>query len=49
MAKENENKNEAQLELDAFRTTGIAYLSDDDKDMDFSNVDDPKNAPNENA
>jgi hypothetical protein len=32
-------KNNVQEELDEYRKTGIAYLSEDDVDMDFSNVD----------
>lgn len=38
MAKEKSN---AQKELDEFRETKIAYLSDNDIDMDFSKIDDP--------
>lgn len=34
-----EEKNKVQEELDKFRETGIAYLSEEDKDFDFSKVD----------
>ena len=36
MAKE---KNKVQEELDKYRQDGKAYLSEKDKDMDFSKVD----------
>ena len=35
-------KNEAQKELEEYRKTKIAYLSDSDKNMDFSKCDNPK-------
>ncbi len=39
-------KSKAQKQLEEFRKTGIAYLSEEDKDFDFSKVDDPKNKKN---
>lgn len=36
-----EEKTEAQKELDEFRKTGVAYLSEEDKDMDFSKTGKP--------
>ena len=39
MAKE---PNKVQQELDKYRKTGIAYLSKEDKKLDFSKVDKPK-------
>ena len=30
-----DKKSEAQLQLEAYRKTGIAYLSEEDLDMDF--------------
>jgi hypothetical protein len=36
-----DKKSEAQLQLEAYRKTGIAYLSEEDLDMDFSSCDAP--------
>lgn len=41
MNKEEE-KSQAQKELDEYLKTGIAHLSEEDRDMDFSKVDRPK-------
>jgi hypothetical protein len=31
-------KNDVQAELDKYRETGVAYLSAEDKDLDFANL-----------
>jgi len=36
-----DKKSEAQLQLEAYRKTRIAYLSEEDLDMDFSSCDAP--------
>ncbi len=37
-------RNEVKEQLEKYRETGVAYLSNEDKDMDFSKVDDPNQA-----